>query len=601
MKRHAHRLKRTAHTERPRHFLFFDTETVEGATVDNEVVHHLRLGVACLHDFRTDNPDRPERYVSFRTAEELWNLIVASVQKRSRLFVVAHNISFDLKVVGGFKPLTDRGWKAGKMILNGTTNIWSFKKDTSTIVLLDNMNFFKTSLRSLGESIGIDKLEMPEFGDNDDDWIAYCKRDVEVMVKTMKYWIEFLDVNDLGSFGKTLASQAFNTFRHRFMLNDIFIHTNESVTELERRAYHGGRTECFRIGKQPKGEYYNLDVNSMYPSVMRSNEYPTKFIGKLTRVDIPYLKTLLDKFCVIAEVELSTKQPAYAGIINNRLVFPTGTFTTVLTTRELIHAVHHNHVVKCNVAALYEKAIIFDKYVDFFYTKRQEYKSKGQTAFSYLCKLLLNTLYGKLGQRNQEWRFDHECPNAPDEIRTEYDVQAKRVRTYRIIAGRCDELCGQIEAFHSFPAIPAHITADARLLLYEYIQAVGKDHIYYCDTDSVFTDSVGHARLARFIDPTRLGYLSVKSLSDTLTIRGLKDYQFGNESLIKGVRRDAEQLDDHTFRQIQFEGMNGALRNQRSHLQTTRMITKHIQRAYSKGVIEAGGRVAPFVIDTGTV
>jgi len=44
----------------------------------------------------------------------------------------------------------------------------------------------------------------------------YCKRDVEILLKTwQKYFAWFIE-NDLGNFGVTISSQSFNTFRHRF-------------------------------------------------------------------------------------------------------------------------------------------------------------------------------------------------------------------------------------------------------------------------------------------------------------------------------------------------------------------------------------------------
>ncbi|GAH85107.1 unnamed protein product, partial [marine sediment metagenome] len=139
---------------------------------------------------------------------------------------------------------------------------------TRTLLFLDLMNYFDTSLKEVGKSIGCHKIPINFKDCSTPELVEYCKNDVFIMIEAWKKWITFIYENDLGVWGKTLPSQAFNCYRHRFMPHKIYIHTHEKATALERAGYFGGRCECFQLGYFDDGPFYLLDINSMYPSVI---------------------------------------------------------------------------------------------------------------------------------------------------------------------------------------------------------------------------------------------------------------------------------------------------------------------------------------------
>ncbi|NIQ91320.1 MAG: hypothetical protein GWN93_20850, partial [Deltaproteobacteria bacterium] len=147
-----------------------------------------------------------------------------------------------------------------------------------SIVFIDLMNYFKMSLAKLGESMGYPKLHIDFNTCTTDELARYCRNDVYVMVQAWKKWTAFLRENDLGVWAPTLPAQAFNAFRHRFMSSDIMIHSHQKALDLERDAYHGGRTEVFRHGFFNTRQYYLLDVNSMYPAMMKHRLFPTALV-----------------------------------------------------------------------------------------------------------------------------------------------------------------------------------------------------------------------------------------------------------------------------------------------------------------------------------
>ncbi|GAI57775.1 unnamed protein product, partial [marine sediment metagenome] len=168
------------------------------------------------------------------------------------------------------------------------------------------------------------------------------------------------------------------------MKKKIFVHEDNEILELERQSYFGGRCECFQIGKLKKGNYYKLDINSMYPYIMKENDYPLKHIKTGTDIDAKVLLKASSIYCYVAKCEIETDIPVYAYRENKKLIFPTGRFTTVLTTGSLLYAIKAGHVKKVLQVACYRKANIFHDFVDYFYNKRLEYRAAKNPAFAYV-------------------------------------------------------------------------------------------------------------------------------------------------------------------------------------------------------------------------
>lgn len=592
-----HKLKDNKTSQFPHHFILFDTETEQVKINEKEYRHDLKLGVACYWRLQGIDQNDILEWKRFKTLGDFWDFVILHSYPKSRLFIISHNISFDFKVVKGFEVLANKGFSLRKLILNGTTNIWEFVKGNQKIVCLDDMNYFKMPLKSLGKSLGIDKLEMPDGEQDEETWFTYCQRDVEVMLKTWQTWIKFLRDNDLGTFAKTLASQAFNAFRHRFMQHDIYIHNDNRATALERESYHGGRTEAFFIGKVPTNLIYYLDVSSMYPSVMIKNEYPTKMVAYWKSGTPDWLGRMLEKYCVISKVRINTPENVFSTRYNDRLVFPTGRFVTTLTTRELQYAHERGYIEQVFDTALYEKANIFEKYVNFFYNSRRSYIDRGNHAFGFLCKLMLNSLYGKFGQRNEIYEQIYQDPNIPDGFWQEWSVKEQKNKSYRSINGVVEQSMGLKEGFDSFCAIPAHITADARLKLYDYMKLARLENIYYCDTDSIFTNHIGFENLHNKIKNKQLGYLDLVGTAKHMVINGLKDYTFDDKETLKGISKSAKRISENQFKQTHFEGLKGALHKGRINTMVTTEVIKTLNRQYNKGTVTANGQVVPFVLD----
>jgi hypothetical protein len=579
----------------PRKFIIFDTETIEEKLGDNLYTHKLFLGVAVYYERRKKSKDTEEWFV-FRTSKEFWDFVESKCYKKTVLNLVSHNIAFDFRVVEGFRETKERGWILERFLSNNWVNIWRFKKGDKKLVVFDNMNYFSVPLSELGESIGIKKLEMPKTYDNIDEWIEYCKRDVEIVLASLKNLLKTIEENDLGYFGYTIASQSLIAFRKRFLKSKIAIKRNKFISDFERKAYYGGRVECFKLGHFDNDVYYHLDINSLYPYVMKTFEMPSGLLRIYDEIDVSFLEKLLEKYLVIAKVKIKTNNNFYPYRKENKLLFPIGEFWTFLATPEIRLALERKEIIKVDTVFVYRKEKLFEDFVNFFYSKRLEEKNKGNNIGSTFYKLILNSLSGKFGQRNDNWVFVGFDNNEKEGAFYVYDIDSYERYLFRCINGKIEKSEGKIEGRYAFPAISAHITSYGRVKLLELMLKAGLENVLYVDTDSLFVNSKGFENLKDELDDREIGKLRLIKKANNVVIYGLKDYQFADEIKIKGIRKNAIQIGDRIFKQIEFFGIRRAIRDGNLNGVIMKEVIKVLKRDYHKGIVLPNGQVLPFRI-----
>jgi len=578
--RKAHVLKHNRSSPFPVRMVFFDTETDAIDLGNNQVEHKFKLGWACYYERRSKRANGTIEWYKIENPEEFWDWVEA----------------FDLTVLHGYEELRRRGYVLKKFWERGLAKYFKWMKPKKTIVALDNANIFPGKLESLGESLGLPKLEV-DFSSASEEYLSvYCKRDVEILLKAWQRWINFCKEEDLGSFGVTLAAQAFNSFRHRFMPVKIYIHDNEKVLQLERNCYKGGRCECFFIGVAPEGRYYYLDVNSMYPYVMREFVYPIKLVRYVEKPTVNYLKRVIGEYLVCAHLRVKINVPAFPVRYKQKTFYPVGEFDCYLTTPEIEFVLEHGKVLKVHEMALYRFASIFKEYVEYFYNQRLLAKEKGDSSLAYFYKIMLNSLYGKFGQKSTRWKIIGKCDPEIEEVEQVVDAETGKRYLIRKHNGIVEQTCEPEESFNSFPAIAAHVTAYARMYLFFLIQKAGFENVFYTDTDSLIVNEEGYGKLMEMIDNKKLGYLKLEEVSDYLELRGPKDYTFGTINRIKGVRSSAVKIAPNVFEQEKWLGFSSRLRMGKLNTYIVEKIKKSLRRDYAKGRITESGRVTPWVL-----
>lgn len=588
-----HILKVSKRNERVYRAIWFDTETRLDRVARDTIEHWLNFGWGCYRELnRHGNWSTPEWY-RFETIAEFWNWVEKHSKNKSKLWLFCHNSNFDLPVLDTFRTLPKREWTLKTAIIDGPPTILQYRKDTSLLTIIDTLNFWRVPLAEIGQHVGLPKLDMPTMDAPREQWDAYGRRDVEIIMEACIAWWEWLVTYDMGGFAPTLAAQSMRTFRHKYMADDILIDCNERALEIARESYHGGRCECFWIGKQ-NGEFYLLDVNSMYPWVMRTYPMPIKLACVVQHSTVADLYTWIEQYSLIARCKINVNEPIVPVVINNKLCFPTGRFDACITTPEILWILEHGAIERVGEVVLYDQAYAFTDFVTDLYNCRLEAEKHGDTAQSHFFKMLLNSFYGKWAQRGMNWEKIADTKDLATERWVEICYETQEVTAYRQFGGIIQQKSTHGESTNSHPAIASHITAYARMTLWLMIERAGPENVLYVDTDSLLVTHVGLERLTDLIKLADLGALKVEGVYNHVEIYGCKDYVFGTKTKIKGIRKKAALIAPGVYEQERWSSLRGMLRDASLNRPTTRMVRKYLRRQYDKGTVLESGRIVPL-------
>lgn len=308
----------------------------------------------------------------------------------------------------------------------------------------------------------------------------------------------------------TGASVALKMFQSVFLKEPLYQSPND-IIEYEKKAYKGGRTEVFKKcfseedikltngeiikGHQGSKKLHYYDINSSYPSSM------TKIMPYKFKKDIKYDKPVKLTYDEITDYYLYSASSNYIGndkhIIPNLLIRKNGHIIAVKQTDtewhwgcELKEAILNGFEIYMNRIIMYEGKAIFKEYAEYFYNERLKIKSTNPTLANFY-KLLLNSLYGKFGQRlftksvllNNQQEFN-EIMNGSNKLLNSFSVINNKLLISYSEDGDEYECIGKLMRFSSF------IAANSRCNLSLFMRNVAHENVYYCDTDSCFTSEL---------------------------------------------------------------------------------------------------------------
>lgn len=527
-----HYLRPLQGTAVPSSLLFFDTETIPVKDTSNKsrTHHHLRLWIANAFRYDGGKATREETETG-DTAEGFWDFACRRTDKKRPLWIFAHNIGFDLTVLGFWDLLLSGDFEfrqfrrgedtatrenkkplwSGISVMNDPPSIFKFrmKGTTNTIVAVDSYNYFRTSLEEIGTSIDMPKGKMPPFQAHNKAWADYCLQDVKILRTAVTSFIDLVKREGLGKMAYTISGQAINAYRARFMPGDrpILVHGNRSAIQLERESFHSGAVHCWYVGrvckankththKGPRGRdiwclpgpLYAFDVQSFYPSLMATNVFPRKLIQVVRRPSYEQFGRDLGRYGTVARVAIGCKLPGFPVTRQGKTFYATGTFTTTLAGPELYRAYCENAILRVDAYATYEQANLFETFVTTLWDMRQRYAKDGNRAFAYACKLLMNSLYGRFGMKKYKWEDRPEVlPPFPFGYWWERTVKEDELKCYRAMCwlpqiqctAQCDDhACNGRECIN-----PGHCRKnpleyiDSFPLISSYITAYGRERL----------------------------------------------------------------------------------------------------------------------------
>lgn len=436
--------------------------------------------------WRCDQTQKIQHKLHFNWADWWdWLLTVANDDKRFRR-IYAHNgggwdwlslAHYLLREGRKKRQVVSASLAASKMITMSVQITKQF-----TIDLCDSLPLLRSKLHDLGlKLVGRGKIDTGGLLPHQlplDKCLEYQRGDTELLLEVLERTLELIreHVAPVAKLDMTIGATAMKVFRTIGGFQPISIPLDPELKAFLRAGYAGGRVEVFKYGYFPTVNVY--DVNSLYPSVMVSSKVPT---SDYTLRTIDYSPG--DVGCyAIKYCQRRRDIPAVLTWGGKGQYEGTGNYFTPEIDL-LLEVDPAAEITFIDGHVFIDKAYIFQDYVNRLYALRL---SDPDGPISLICKFLLNSLYGKFGQKPE--RTGIICFDSLDDV-TKFipetgasDLTPLFEEDYGIY-----ELKTERQAGFEHLGIAGMITSGARATLFRGLLAAGTDNVIYCDTDSVHT------------------------------------------------------------------------------------------------------------------
>ena len=388
----------------------------------------------------------------------------------------------------------------------------SVKFGDKEVVFKDSLRIFSCSLDELCKIFSVEgKLGSyrPEFNTFNlfknksltGEFIKYGCQDSRALHKALSsaqksYFNNYnVDITSIVS----IPSLAFKIFRLKYLTKDIPILSGLHDSFI-RKSYYGGATDIYKCYAE-NVHYY--DVNSLYPLAM-CRPMPLNLIasyGTEERCKSININNFFGFLHVELECPSHVSRPMLPYKLNGRTIFPKGIFSGVYFSEELKAVLPLGYkILRIYSAREFSKEDVFTSYVNPMYNLKMV-ASGGHTSERWIAKLLLNSLYGLFGRRQDVIetitisKSELRLYLATSIVKTIIPVSNDKY-TILIVKNINHDMIKQLNlTFHanfneyntiikSNVAIASAVTAYARIHMIPYKL---DESTVYTDTDSIFT------------------------------------------------------------------------------------------------------------------
>lgn len=444
-----------------------------------------------------------ERYYNFDRLEDFLNLVLSRKYRNWRIFG-HYGGKFDLTYLFDYIRENHPDWDFNFYCAGSCVISFTVRRGELRWRFTDSFRLMDAPLDNLTQEFDVAHKKLAF----DPTSIEYNRHDCiglyEVLTRFFGAFQEFVT-------SETIAAHAMRIYRLLYLKKPIFA-IPRNAEDFIRQSYFGGRVEVFRHDETKINKY---DVNSLYPYCMLQ-PVPVAFKGFTLRVpdydeEVGFYR---------AEIKYPDRYlPVLPTVIDHKLFFPVGRFEGVFTSMELRRAIDHGAAVSIKSGVVFEAEPILAEFATDLYKMKVKAEREGNKYIRYVMKKVMNSLYGKFGQRRLQKvylldpgtpRLDMDDPESPI-IFPLLNGIAYHERESR----SCSIL----------PHIASAITSYARLSIHGHLSKARR--VWYTDTDSVFTPN--QMRTA-----DTLGDLKNEG-SGRFQAFGLKEYKFNDRYYIKGL------------------------------------------------------------------
>ena len=439
--------------------------------------------------------------------------------KKKNYVLYFHNLKFDGEYI--FNYLLNNGYECIKTkkerkdntfttLISDTGQFYSIeiffetqnKKHINKVTIYDSLKILNFSVEQIAKdfNLPIRKLELDYKTNREighiltEHEVDYIRNDVEIMARALEIMFnQNLTKMTIGSDALDNYKKMNKNFKKYFPILPY------EIDKDIRRSYKGGFTYLNDVYKEKEtADGIVLDVNSLYPSVMKYEKLPFGsplfFEGKY-EYDLLYPLYVQTLSCTfnIKENKIPTIQ------IKNNLAFVPNEYikssdgdvvTLTLTNIDLDLFFEHYDVNVIEYHGGWKFRSIkglFSAYIDYWSEQKIQAKKDKNDALYRISKLMLNSLYGKFGL-NPDVRG--KFPYLNEDGIVKYGMYPKEIR---------ESIYIPVASFITSYARRKTITTSQSIKDYT-TNKYGIDYYIYSDTDSIHLLNIDENELSSFVD-----------------------------------------------------------------------------------------------------
>lgn len=532
----ATRIRGTSRDSAPSHLVSVGVTTRpsrphEPAGLGGHVLHEVSVSISRRVRGQWSAPARR----TFTESAELWACLDSLAAGGRRVYVVAGRASDALTLLGWWDRVRDgtvslrfrsrtRSGKPGKvrshpLVMQGRPDIIGYSVRGCAFRWVSVTNWADVSLADCARQCGMAPPDGYTSAGKWESapWPAAFQAEVihAYMGRLINWWLS----NACGGWKDTPGAAAWSSYLRRCGEGQILQHSEPLALQLEHRACFGGRASTFYFGPignperwdeladaPPPGPHgfgisgpiHRLDVRSMYPTILRDERFPTRLLWHSHKPDRREFMTRLKSQCVLAFARIETDRAEYPKRTREGIVYPVGTFDTVLSTPELLRAVERKELREVHEASYYTAGRPFKEWAEWVLSLRSTMKASGDAAGEAMVKLLANSLGGRLARLKMGWSDKPDQP--PRVLWGDWwvtNAESGETEHWRSLCGMVQQMVRESDRPGTLAACFAHLTAYGRVRMDEVRRIAGERQVIWQDTDGVTVTDLGRGRIER--------------------------------------------------------------------------------------------------------
>lgn len=456
---------------------------------------------------------------NFKYGNSIDEFIRFCKNKRENYVLYFHNLKFDGEYI--FNYLLNNGYECIKTkkerrdntfttLISDTGQFYSIeiffetqnKRHINKVTIYDSLKILNFSVEQIAKdfNLPIRKLELDYKANREighiltEHEIDYIRNDVEIMARALEIMFnQNLTKMTIGSDALDNYKKMNKNFKKYFPILPY------EIDKDIRRSYKGGFTYLNDVYKEKEtADGIVLDVNSLYPSVMKYEKLPFGsplfFEGKY-EYDLLYPLYVQTLSCTfnIKENKIPTIQIKnnLAFIPNEYIKSSDGDVVTLTLTNidlDLFFEHYDVNVIEYHGGWKFRSIKgLFSGYIDYWSEQKIQAKKDKNDALYRISKLMLNSLYGKFGL-NPDVRG--KFPYLNEDGIVKYGMYPKEIR---------ESIYIPVASFITSYARRKTITTSQSIKDYT-TNKYGIDYYIYSDTDSIHLLNIDENELSSFVD-----------------------------------------------------------------------------------------------------